>query len=310
MLNRSFYAVVAVGFALAASGCALFKAASRPAPDLKVEATPERVKRGEYLVKHVNGCIGCHSPLTEAHLPKEGMVGAGGRLFGRADGLPGDIWSTNLTPDKETGLGDWTDGEIVRAVREGVSKDGHALFPLMPYPNYRDMSDEDVEAIVAYLRTMKPVKNVIKKTELDFPLSFIVNTIPKPLEGPVGPAPKEGVARGAHVAKMASCTECHTPRDDKGQPLPGKEMAGGHSFKDGGHEITMPNITPDKETGIGGWTDQQVEAAIRFGQRPDGKMLSPVMPWAYYNQMDKEDMKALVAYLRTVPPAKFEKLAK
>lgn len=299
MRNRNLVAALALGFALAASGCALLKAASRPAPDLKVEITPERVKRGEYLANHVTACIHCHSPLTEQHLPKPGLEGAGGRLFGREDGLPGDIYSTNLTPDKETGLGNWTDGEVVRAVREGVSKDGHALFPLMPYPNYRELSDDDMQAVVAYLRTLKPVKSAPRKTELDFPLSIIVNTIPKPLEGPVAAAPKEGVPRGAHVLKMASCAECHTPME-KGKPLEGKYLAGGHAFKSDGHAIVMPNITQDKERGIGGWTDAQIEAAIRFGQRPDGKMLSPVMPWGAYNKMDKEDMKALVAYLRTV----------
>lgn len=305
MVNRRLCAALGTGFVLLASGCAFMKAASRPAPDIQVEVTPERVKRGEYLANHVNACLSCHSPLTEQHLPKPGMIGAGGRLFARADGLPGDIWSTNLTPDKETGLGNWTDGEVIRAVREGVSKDGHALFPLMPYPNYREMSDEDVEAIVAYLRSLAPVKNAAPKTELDFPVSIIVNTIPKPLEGPVAKAPQAGVARGAHVLKMASCAECHTPMD-KGEPLPGKYLAGGQEFKDNGHPIKMPNITQDKESGIGAWTDPQIEAAIRFGQRPDGKMLSPVMPWGAYNKMDKEDMKALVAYLRTVPAVKAE----
>ncbi len=305
MFDRNLYAALAVGCVLAASGCALVKAASRPAPDLKIALTPERVKRGEYLAKHVAGCVACHSPLTDQHLPRPGMEGAGGRLFGRSDGLPGDIYATNLTPDKETGIGDWTDGEVVRAVREGVSKDGHALFPLMPYPNFREMSDADVQSVVAYLRSLKPVKNAVPKTDLDFPLSVIVNTIPQPLESAVPAAPKSGLARGAHVLKMASCAECHTPRE-KGKPLAGKDLAGGQAFRDKGHAMIMPNITQDKETGIGGWTDQQIEAAIRFGQRPDGKVISPVMPWPSYNGMDKEDMKALIAYLRTVPAVKSE----
>lgn len=305
MATRKFYAALGASFLVLASGCALVKAKSRPAPEMKVEITPEKVKRGAYLTNHRNACVACHSPLNEMHLPQAGQLGAGGRKFSREDGLPGNLYATNLTPDKETGLGNWTDGEIARAVREGVSKDGHALFPLMPYPNYREMSDEDLEAIIAYLRSLPPIKNEVKKSELDFPLSVIVNTIPQPLEGPVGPPPKDLVARGAYVAKMASCAECHTPME-KGKFDEAKYLAGGHEFKDAGKVFKMPNLTPDKETGLGGWTDKQIEAAVRFGQRPDGKMLSPVMPWASYNKLDQEDMKALVAYLRTVKPVKTE----
>ena len=129
MANHKLYGAIAATFVLLATGCALVKASSRPAPDLKVEITPAKVARGKYLANHVNACLACHSPLTEAHLPKPGMVGAGGRLFGREDGLPGNIYATNLTPDPETGLGTWTGGEVARAVREGVGTDGHALFP-------------------------------------------------------------------------------------------------------------------------------------------------------------------------------------
>jgi mono/diheme cytochrome c family protein len=303
MAHRKLVAALGLAGTLVLGGCALMKAASRPAPDVKVAGTPEQVARGKYLANNLNACLSCHSPLTEVHLPQPGKEGSGGRLFGREDGLPGNIYSTNLTPDVETGIGGWTDGEVIRAIREGVSKDGHALFPLMPYPNYAKMSDEDVEAIVAYLRTLKPVKNKVGKTEIDFPLNIIVNTIPKPLAGPVGPAPKDGVARGEHVLNMASCAECHTPRE-KGKPVEGMFLAGGHEFKDGDHTFKMPNLTSDKETGLGGWTDAQIERAVRFGERPDGKRLSPVMPWAAYSGMAKEDMKALVAYLRTVPPVK------
>ena len=177
-------------------GCALFKAASRPAPDVKVASTPAKIKRGAYLATNVMGCVGCHSPLNEAHLPLPDQLGAGGRVFGHAEGLPGEIVSANLTPDPATGIGSWTDGELVRAIREGVSRDGHALFPIMPYPNYRELSDDDTEAIVAYLRSLPPVAKAVTPTKLDFPLNFIVNTIPKPLEGPVAAPTATGAARG------------------------------------------------------------------------------------------------------------------
>lgn len=298
-------AVLVAGSMLA--GCALFQVAKRPASDVTVPRSPERVARGAYLVNHVGACFACHSPLDAAtHQPLAGQTGAGGRRFGREEGLPGNIYATNLTPDPETGLGNWSDGEIIRAVREGVSKDGHALFPIMPYPNYRQMSDADVQDVVAFLRTLEPIKNEIPPRELDFPVNMIVNAMPKPLTAAVPPPPSakdDIVARGKYVTAMASCAECHTPQTPRG-PDKQRFMAGGFPFTSEGQTVWMPNITADQETGLGGWTDQQVEAAIRFGQRPDGRQLSLVMPWANYNGMSPEDMQSMIAYLRTVKAIK------
>jgi mono/diheme cytochrome c family protein len=309
-MQRRFIALGLAAIAAAGtviSGCSLFQAAKRPAEEITIQRTPERVARGSYLANHVMACFGCHSPLdANTHMPLPNMTGAGGRGFTRDEGLPGNIFSTNLTPDPETGLGTWTDGEILRAMREGVSKDGHALFPIMPYPNYRGMSDADAQAIVAYLRTLAPVKNAITPRQLDFPVSMIVNVIPKPVEGPVAPPPtakENAVGRGAYVAKMASCIECHTPQTPQG-PDKSKLFAGGYPFVVDGHTFWMPNLTSDKETGLGGFTDRQVEDAIRYGQCPNGGMLSPVMPWPIYNGMNQEDMGALIAFLRTLPPIK------
>lgn len=289
---------------LLVEGCALFQAHHRPAAEVQVQLTPEKIERGRYLANNQMACMTCHSPLThDTHTPVVGKLGAGGREFGRVGGLPGVIYSTNLTPDPETGLGSWSDGEILRALREGVSKDGHALFPLMPYPNYQAMSDEDATAIIAYLRSLPPVKNPIPSRELDFPVNMIVNTIPKPVEGTVPPPPSDMVKRGAYIAAMASCAECHTPRTPQGAPVEGKHFAGGFTFKDadlpGG--VKMPNITSHEEDGLGVWSDEQIEGAIRYGQRPDGSRLHPVMPWPAYNGMSDQDMEALIAYLRTVP---------
>jgi mono/diheme cytochrome c family protein len=289
------------------SGCAMFQAAKRPPEDLTIQRTPERVARGSYLVNHVMACFGCHSQVdANTHAPLPGMAGAGGRGFTRDEGLPGNIFSTNLTPDPETGLGSWTDGEILRAMREGVSKDGHALFPLMPYPNYRQMSDEDAQAIVAYLRTLKPVRNPVPARQLDFPVSLIVNVIPKQVEGPVAPPPSaqaDKVGHGRYVATMASCVECHTPQTPQG-PDKSKLFAGGYPFPVDGKTYWMPNLTSDKETGLGNWTDAQIEGAVRYGQCPQGGQLSAVMPWPIYNGMSQEDMASLIAFLRTVPPIK------
>jgi len=303
MSRRILLTAVLAGSTLL-GGCAMFKASQRPPADVMVERTPERVKRGEYLANRVMNCMECHTaadPVT--HAPVAEKFGMGGKYFGPEMGLPGKIYSSNLTSAPKTGLGNWTDGEILRAMREGVAKDGRALFPLMPYMNYRSMSDEDAYSIIAYLRTLEPKENEVPGRSLDFPLNFIVNTIPKPLEGAVPPAPSDKVAYGQYLFNQASCTDCHTP-SEKGQPIKEKFAAGGMEFKMGDHKLVAPNITPDAETGIGKWSDAQIKDALQTGRRPDGRALSPLMPWQYYNGLTDKDVDALVAYMRTITPVK------
>jgi len=150
-----------------AVGCiswlALRKPASRPASTEKIEATPARVARGEYLVEHVSDCLGCHSDHldTFGYPVKPGTEGQGGFIFDRNLGFPGVVAAQNITSDPADGLGNWTDGEVLRAIREGVDRKGDALFPMMPYQHLRHMSDDDAKAVVAYLRTLKPVHNQV-----------------------------------------------------------------------------------------------------------------------------------------------------
>ncbi|HEY6899912.1 MAG TPA: cytochrome C, partial [Puia sp.] len=136
--------------------------------DLKVEATAKRVSRGEYLANAVAGCMICHSERNLAVFGgpvKDNSLGMGGELFGRDQGFPGNIYAKNLTP---YAIGDWTDGELFRAITTGVSRNGRALFPIMNYPAYGKMDQEDIFSIIAYLRTLKPIRNDVQKTELDF----------------------------------------------------------------------------------------------------------------------------------------------
>ncbi len=305
-MSRRLLTTCALAGSMLLGGCAIFKASQRPPSDVTVERTPERIKRGEYLANRVMNCMECHTgadPVT--HAPKPELFGMGGKYFGPEMGLPGKLYSTNLTSDAKTGLGNWSDGEILRAMREGVSKDGRALFPLMPYMSYRTMSDEDAYSIVAYLRTLEPKENQVPNRSLDFPVSVLVNTMPKPLDGPVPPAPAEKVAYGQYLFTQASCSDCHTPTD-KGQPLMDKFAAGGMEFKMGDHTLKAPNITPDPETGIGKWSEADVKKALQTGMRPDGKTLSPIMPWQYYNGLTDKDLDAMVAYMRTLKPVRNE----
>src|SRR5262245_8850252 len=146
------------------------------APNVKFDTSPERIARGKYLNDHVVGCTTCHTKRewTKFSGPvREDVLGAGGESFNL--GPAGMLYSKNITP---AAIGSWTDGELLRAVTQGVSKDGTPLFPLMPYPHYGKMSEDDVHAILAYVRALPPIQNDnIPSRSLDFPLNFIVRTI-------------------------------------------------------------------------------------------------------------------------------------
>ena len=197
----------------------------RPAPDFQITYTPELIARGDYLVNEVLLCFDCHSARDWSMYsgPAIPPLGAGrpcldinskpvGINFGMG-GFPGRLCIRNITPDEETGIGAWTDGEIARAIREGVSRDGDALFPIMPWFMYTGMSDEDVAAVIAYLRAQPPVSSFRPERKLDFPLNIVFRFYPKPLDGPVPAVDRsDTVAYGQYLAKIARCEFCHTPR--------------------------------------------------------------------------------------------------
>ncbi|MBX3258356.1 MAG: c-type cytochrome [Labilithrix sp.] len=281
---------------------------SRPAPVMSAPTNSEAVERGRYLVHHVTACVGCHSQVDSA-IPGEpvveGKLGAG-RDFGEIPDSPVHIRAGNITSDSETGIGGWTDGEVARAIREGVSKDGRGLFPQMPYTTYREtLSDGDVLDIIAYLRTLKPVKNDAGKTSVSFPVSMFLRAVPKPLETapPPAPSPSDKLARGRWLLRASSCNDCHDSVDEKMRKIEGKALAGGMKFPlaNGRGYAIAPNITSDKATGIGAYSDEDVRRAIEEGKGKDGRDLYS-MPWSYYKGMTREDKDALIAALREVPP--------
>ncbi len=257
------------------------------------------MERGKYLVESVMGCFFCHSDRDwkgEGAGPIEARKGAGAVFYGG----PGKLFAPNITPDKETGVGNWTDDELARAIREGVSRDGHALFPIMPYMNYQKLPDEDLASLVVYLRSIPAVKNSVEKTKLDFPLNFLVNTMPQPLEGAVTADVSTPIKRGEHLVTLASCNDCHTPVDNKGTPLPGMKLAGGFPLNEPTGETTSTNITPDA-SGISYYDEALFLDVIRTG-KVKARKLNPTMPWSIYGKMTDDDLKAIFAYLRTVSP--------
>ena len=187
----------------------------RPASAMTAPRTPEAIARGKYLSEGLTGCVACHSPVDESRPGDFSQAGLEytGRVWSRDAGFPGIIVAPNITPDPETGIGNWTDGEVVRAIREGVSRDGRPLFPLMNYPGYRDFSDEDALAIVAFLRAQKPVKRDNGQTALDFPVGD--DDPHRATAARRASAPAAAWRRRARprMLKIMLCGECHTPRE-------------------------------------------------------------------------------------------------
>lgn len=279
------------------------------APDLKVEITPQRVERGKYLANHVTVCIDCHSTRDwskfSGPLDSNG-IGTGGEKFDHNIGFPGEVYVPNITPYN---LKNWTDGEVFRAITSGVKKDGSAIFPIMPYKSYSKMDKEDIYSIIAYIRTLPEKTSSSPKRSLDFPLNFLVNTMPVEAQSKAIPSEKDQVAYGAYLVSSAACKDCHT-KQDKGEPLEGMDFAGGYEFKLPGGTVSSANITPDTETGIGSWSKEQfvnrfkVSANAHFTRSINPGDFQTIMPWTMYGRMKTSDLEAIYAYLRTVKSIK------
>jgi mono/diheme cytochrome c family protein len=275
---------------------------SRPAPDMKAPDTPQAIARGRYLVEAMTGCRACHSPVDESRpgeFSQESLLFAG-RVWPPDAGFPGTIIAPNLTPDPDTGIGRWTDGEVVRALREGVSRDGTPLFPLMNYQEYRNFSDEDALAIVAYLRTQKPVRRDPGRTKLDFPVNMMIRTVPEPLDVSPAGLPPAGVERGRAMIKLMLCGDCHTPMDDRGNRLADKQLAGGMIFRGAWGTVYSANITSHPSAGIGAYSDDDLKRVFREGKNRAGRDLW-VMPWSVTKNLTDADLDALIAAVREIP---------
>ena len=263
------------------------------APALAQTGTP--AERGKYLVEGISGCGNCHTP-NGPNGKVANMAFAGGLM---EDNKAFRAVAANITPDRETGIGAWTDAEIGRAIREGVSRDGRVMGPPMPFGLYRGMSDADLAAIIAYLRTVPAVRNAPGKSEYRIPLppSYgpTVEKVPGPARGPTA-------EYGAYLAgPLGHCVECHTPMGPRGRDW-NKLGQGGQPFEGPWGVAVARNITSSKEHGLGAWTDAEIERAVRTGVSKDGRKLFPPMGYAYYATIDAQDMKALIAFLRTIPP--------
>jgi mono/diheme cytochrome c family protein len=312
-MGKAFLIVLlAVGVGLAAAAWRKLKAGApqRPASSETVDRTPARIERGRYLAEQVLGCSDCHSKrdFTRAGSPPVGPRGAGGDCVGEQQGFPATVCMSNITPDVETGIGGWTDGQIMRAIREGVDDQGKALFPLMPYPVYKVVSDEDTRAVVAYLRSLPPVKNRVPPAQVGFPLSYYIKQAPAPLAGPVPEVDRnDRVAYGKYLATVSGCQSCHTPVNGQHEPLAGQELSGGQEFRGPWGVVRSTNLTPHA-TGLGDRSEQAFVATFKAFAVPaaDAPRVTPEqntpMPWVTRAQMTEADLGAIYAYLRSLPP--------
>jgi len=275
--------------------------------DLKIEATPERLERGKYLAHTFAGCIECHSDrdFTKFGGPVvPGTEGKGGFDHG---GEAGTIPASNITQDKETGIGGWSDGELFRAITEGIDKDGKFLAPMMPYTEFAKMDKEDVYSVIAYIKTLPAVKNQVAERSFNFPLHLIFRTIPTGTTSfTKRPDPSDKVKLGEYYG--VACKFCHSP-GEKGDFYPDKLFSGGTEFPmPDGTIIRSSNISPDKETGIGGWTKEMFIAKFRIlGDHNNVNMKSlgynSPMAWPLWGgYATDEDLGAVYDYLMSQKP--------
>jgi len=257
------------------------------------------VERGKYLVNTVAACGNCHNPRDAKGQYIEDKTLAGGARIP----LPqATVFGPNITPDPETGIGSWTDEQVVAAIREGVRPDNSIIGPPMPIEMYRHLSDEDVRAIVAYLRTVPAVKNEVPRGKYEFP---VPKSYGPPVIAPVVAAPDGDLVRyGEYLAgPVGHCMACHTGKggaEPTEQDLRNRPGSGGRPFGPGGVP-TASNLTPHQE-GLKDWSDQEIERAVREGIGRDGRKLNPPMAYSLYRNINSVDMKAIIAYLRSLRP--------
>jgi mono/diheme cytochrome c family protein len=273
----------------------------RPLTDRRFEATSARLERGRYLVTTVSGCVTCHGEIdwdAPGFPVKTGTEGSG-RRWDR-EGLP-FVTAPNITPDRETGAGLWTDDMIARAIREGIGHDGRTLFPLMPYTQYRSMSDEDVASIVVYLRTLPALKRSLPATKVPFPVNRFIQAVPQPLSAPVPePDRRNRLAYGDYLTRLGACRDCHTPADARNQPIAALEFSGGFVLTGPYGQVASRNLTSDP-SGIPYYDPALFIEVMRTGMAK-ARPIHGAMPWRTYGQATDDDLRAMFAFLQSVAP--------
>ena len=280
---------------------------------LTIGPTRDMIIRGEYLANHVMVCVDCHgtrdwTKFSGPMIPE--TEGVGGEEFDESMGLPGTYYAPNITP---AAIGDWTPGEIYRAITTGVSRDNRALFPIMPYPYFGQLTDEDIHSVIAYIRQLPARPHAVPKSKNNFPMNIIVNTIPHISKKLEKPSSYDSVAYGKYMATASGCMECHT-QVEQGQIIPERAFSGGREFPMPGFGmVRTANLTPDMDTGIGRWNKKRFVDQFKFYDlsnynppRVGKNEFNTMMPWTMYAGMTREDLGAIYDYLHSLEPIRNE----
>jgi mono/diheme cytochrome c family protein len=259
------------------------------------QAQSDLVKRGDYLVNGILTCGNCHTPK-----------GPTGDIMDKAysgglswDEPPFKVTAPNITQDKETGIGNWSDAEIRKLMRTGERPNGVHIAMIMPTGFYHIMTERDLDAVVAYLRTIKPIKNTVAEPVYKM---HQVEVVPPGGETRYTEAMmSDKLKKGFYLVTIAHCMECHTPMSPRGREFSTKLGTGGFEFPGPWGVSVARNITQSKEKGIGNWSDDEIKRAITQGIDRQGKPLKPPMGFHYYATLTADDLDAIVAYMRTVP---------
>jgi mono/diheme cytochrome c family protein len=277
-----------------------------PYPEVTASSDSSVIERGRYVVRELAPCAACHGDPSQRVAINNGVDVPliGGFVF---DIPPGQFYTRNLTPDPETGLGNVSDRAIARALRYGVGHDGRALLPFM---EMQGLSDEDLQAVVSYLRRQPPVGNPVPPHRYSLLGKVVKATVLAKPVGPAAPPPSRtprgvSVEAGRYLTESVSlCWSCHTERSQMTGALTGPRYGGTTGFTevdDPGHSWSPPNITSDPETGrLGRMTEDAFVARFRKGRLIPG---SP-MPWQSFSRLAEDDLRSIYRYLKTVPPVK------
>lgn len=256
------------------------------------------VDRGSYLVNAVMACDGCHTPRNKSGLVMEKRFSGGSQLW---DTPSFTVRGSNITPDRDTGIGEWSDGEIKRSMTDGVHRHGRPISPQMPYPFYKIMTPRDLDAVVAYLRSVAPVANAVQPPV--YKAAMRVDLVPGAVKPYTDADLGDPVKRGFYLATIAHCMLCHSRREDGVQDYQNAWGKGGYVFVEPWGSAAASNITSHPKSGIGAWSDAEIKRALTHGVARDGRPFKPPMARQnYFSRMTEEDLDALVAWLRTIPP--------
>jgi len=256
------------------------------------------LERGSYLVNSVMACDGCHTPRQGPAFVMERRFSGGSQTW---DTPAYTVKGSNITPDRDTGIGAWSEADLKRALVDGVRPSGVPLAPQMPFAFYKILTPRDLAAVVAYIRSVQPVRNEVQTP--NYKTAMHVELLPEGDKPMAEDALRDPVKRGFYLATIAHCMECHSRRPDGVNDYKTWWGKGGFEFRDTWGSAVARNITSHPTAGIGAWTDADIKRALVEGVGRDGRAFKPPMArHIYFKHMTEEDIGAIIAWLRTVPP--------